>query len=52
MNDEKVIGDIRVRPQPDGTTLYDIPVPKPEVSQELTIIVNCGKGEEVHKERG
>lgn len=52
MNDEKVIGDINVRPQPDGTTLYDIPVPKPEVLQELTIIVNRGKGEEVRKEQG
>lgn len=52
MNDEKMIGDIRVRPQPDGTTLYDVPVPKPNVIQDLIIVVNRGKGEEEHKEQG
>lgn len=49
MVDEK-IPDIRVRPQPDGTTLYDIPIPKPDVKQTVTLIVNRGKGDEVHTE--
>ena len=52
MSNEKEIGEIIVRPQPDGTTLYDIPMPKPDVLQELTIVVNRGKGDEVHKEQG
>jgi len=52
MNDEKVIDGVIIRPQPDGTTLYDIPVPKPEVLQDLVIVVQRGKGEEVHIEQG
>lgn len=52
MNDEKMIGDIRVRPQPDGKVLYDIPIPKPEIMQEVKIVINRGKGEEVHVEKG
>jgi len=39
------------RPQADGTTLYDIPVPKPIILQDVTIIVNRGHGDEVHKEQ-
>lgn len=52
MSDAKVIDDIIVRPQPDGKVLYDIPVPKPEVMQEVKIVINRGKGEEVHTEKG
>lgn len=52
MNDEKIIGDIRVRPQEDGTTLYDIPIPKPEIGQTIKIVVNRGKGNEEHTEQG
>lgn len=49
MNDEpKMI----VRPQADGTTLYDIPVPKPNIGQEVMIVVNRGKGDETHTEQG
>jgi len=51
MNEQK-IPDIIIRKQPDGTTEYDIPVPLPNVQQEMIIIVNRGKGEEVHKEQG
>lgn len=43
---------IIVRPQEDGTTLYDVPVPKPNVLQDLTIIVDRGKGKEIHNEQG
>jgi hypothetical protein len=45
------VPDIVVR-QEDGKTFYDIPVPKPEVLQEITIIVNRGKGDEIIKEEG
>ena len=51
MDKEKEL-DVIVRPQEDGTVLYDIPIPKPDVAQQLTIVVNRGKGDEVHTEKG
>ncbi len=51
MTEETKIPDVIVRPQADGTTLIDVPIPKPDVRQEVTLIVNRGKGEEVHTEQ-
>jgi hypothetical protein len=50
MSDQK-LPNIRVRPQDDGTTLYDVPVPLPEVRQEVKILVNRGKGDELNIEQ-
>lgn len=49
--DNKTLPPIEVIKNPDGTTDYKIPVPKPEVGQTVTFIVNRGKGEEVHTEQ-
>jgi len=49
--DEKT-PDIIVRPQEDGTTLYDVPVENPKVGIEMKLEVNRGKGIESHIEKG
>lgn len=41
-----------VRPQKDGSTEYDIPIKKPNVLQEIKIVVDRGKGKEQHTEKG
>ena len=41
-----------VRPQADGTTEYDIRLPEPDMTQRVQLVVNRGKGEEVHTEEG
>lgn len=49
MNDKR---ETVVRKTEDGRTAIDIPLPINDIGQSVSIVVDRGKGEEVHNEKG